>query len=148
MVVAADWAFIAGLLNGPASVFIRRRGLGRRARHELVLKIYLTRDEGPEVTRWLKSVGRKPIQFGDAASPQYGVTFIGPEASKVLAKCFDRLHSRRRRAQAQHAFAFNRTYQVGPDGKALPGIRLTDEAFQARELAYWSLKSLNAKRRK
>lgn len=136
MIQAADWAFIAGLLNaGNARVYVDSQG-------KLFLSAYFPRVYGQAVSKWLKLQGREFRADAGRKGVSYRTRFIGAEAVKVLNKCYDRLLEPGLKRRADLAFRYWRTMQ-------LPGQRLPVEARTERELVlqeFVKLKTLRVKR--
>jgi len=112
MVVAADWAFVAGLLNGgKANVFVTADG-------KITLTVFMDSKPGQEVAAWLRSQGRKVSIESGRNRHRIRCRFTGSEAIVVLGKTYDRLHGEGLRRRADLAFRWWRTIQKR--GQRLP----------------------------
>jgi hypothetical protein len=117
MVVAADWAEIAGMLSmGSANVFVTGRG-------KLMLSVHVGAKAGMSIAAWLKERGRKFSVGRSRRSNRIRLRFEGHEAVKVLTKTEGRLLCPDMKTRTLLAFEFWRTMQrsgvkLGPEAKA------------------------------
>ena len=137
MVMAADWAFIAGLLEaGNANVFVN-------SQHKIFLTFFVDRDRGERLADWIggmKGLDGRPLdlnpEIGNSkVSTRIRVRFVGSSAIKVLNKTEERLKDPVLRKQVDLATKWWRTVQSR-------GRKLPSDMIEEREALIAEFKKL------
>mgnify|MGYP001588141160 FL=1 len=123
------WAFLAGLLEGRASISI---SAGRRLR----VTLWLQRHVAAALRPWLKEIGRAGVVHSKGG--YHWVHFSAREAGKVLTRCHEYLVSPLRKAECALAFRFARTVRRR-------GERLLSEEIEERRKVVAELSALHKK---
>lgn len=135
----AQWAFLAGLVEGRSSVYVHRnKRPGGEVQYRLNLKVWVSRHLAPSIAAWLDEAGVKPrrMNLEDAGlSSQYWLHFMDREVGRIFTHILTYLVSDRRREQAKLVFRFFKTRQK-------PGIRLTSDELAERQKVRHELKAV------
>jgi hypothetical protein len=129
MIVAADWAFIAGLLStGSANVFLTQR-------RRLYLTLHANSGPGAALSDWLTEQGRTFAVDRGRNTHRIRFRFEGNEAIKVLTKTESRITCPALLRKVHLAFDYWRTMQKR-------GVKLPSDVKAERERIVRKFKKL------